>query len=177
MAGLDPQDGAREAVLRMQLFGPSSFSVGNQVLRFKSVKLRAALGYIALSETQTETRERLVGLLWSESGEDHARASLRQSIRELRVTTRNLSWAGLHITGHEIGFEHGSIEVDALTVVNEAESGHVDPLLLRRQSLADELLTGLEDLDPSFRSWLLAKRHSIRDRLLRALENALATES
>ena len=55
-----------------------------------------------------------------------------------------------------------------------AEAGKVHPLLLERPNLADELLAGLEDLDPSFRSWLLAKRHTIRDRLLRALENALA---
>ena len=48
-------------------------------------KARAALAYIALSEGRRETRERLVGLLWSESGEDKARASLRQTLRDLRV--------------------------------------------------------------------------------------------
>ncbi|MEA2730628.1 MAG: hypothetical protein QOF70_5103, partial [Acetobacteraceae bacterium] len=82
-----------EMVLRMRLFGPTSFTIGDRELRFKSLKLRAALGYIALSEGRTETRERLVGLLWSESGEDHARASLRQNIRELRVATQGTNYA------------------------------------------------------------------------------------
>ena len=173
MSGPDPRGAA--TVLRMGLFGPPSFNIGGRELRFKSLKLRAILGYIALNEALTETRERLVGLLWSESGEDHARASLRQNIRELRVAIQH--WQhGLHIDVREIGFRHRSIEVDVSAVIDAAEAGQVHPLLLERRNLADELMAGLEDIDPSFRSWLLAKRHTVRDRLLRALENALASE-
>ncbi len=176
MADVDPGGGAADTGLRMRLLGPASFAIGGRELRFKSLKLRAALGYIALSESQIETRERLVGLLWSESGEEHARASLRQNIRELRVAVQGLPYSGLHITGHEIGFAPGTIELDVLTVTRAAEAGEVHPVLLESRNLADELMAGLEDLDPSFRSWLLAKRQTLRDRLLRALENALAAE-
>ena len=62
-------------------------------------------------------------------------------------------------------------------MVRATEAAQVHPLLLERRNLADELLVGLEDLDPAFRSWLLAKRHTVRDRLLRALENALSNEA
>ena len=62
-------------------------------------------------------------------------------------------------------------------MITAAEAGQVHPLLLERRNLADELMAGLEDLDPSFSSWLLAKRHTIRDRLLRALESALASDT
>jgi len=177
MAGLDPGGGAADAVLRMKLFGPASFNIGGLELRLKSLKLRAILGYIALNESLTETRERLVGLLWSESGEDHARASLRQNIRELRVAIQGWKHDGLHIDVRQIGFRQQSIEVDVSAVISAAEAGEVHPLLLERRNLADELMVGLEDTDPSFRSWLLAKRHTIRDRLLRALENALASQA
>jgi DNA-binding SARP family transcriptional activator len=177
MADSAEMEGFGDTVLRIRLFGPASFTIAARDLRFKSLKLRAALGYIALSESQTETRERLVGLLWSESGEDHARASLRQNIRELRVAIQGTGFTRLYIAGHEIGFEPGSIEVDVTTVIAAAEAGRVHPLLLERRNLADELLAGLEDLDPSFRSWVLAKRQTVRDRLLRALEIALANET
>jgi DNA-binding SARP family transcriptional activator len=172
MGGLGSENPAN-AVFRMGLFGPASFNVGGRELRFKSLKLRAALGYIALNDSLTETRERLVGLLWSESGEDHARASLRQNIREFRIALQGVSQTGVYIAPHEIGFDRGSVEVDVWAVLRAAEAGQVHPLLLQRPNLADELLAGLEDLDPSFRSWLLAKRHTIRERLLRALESAL----
>jgi DNA-binding SARP family transcriptional activator len=174
MADFGTGSGIVDSTLQMRLFGPASFTTGGRELRFKSLKLRAALGYIALSESQTETRERLVGLLWSESGEEHARASLRQNIRELRVAIQPTNYRGLYIDGHEIGFERNTTEVDVLTVIEASETGQVHPLLLERRNLADDLLAGLEDLDPAFRSWLLAKRHTVRDRLMRALEGALA---
>ncbi len=177
MAEFDLTGGVVGNVLRMGLFGPASFSIGARELRFKSVKLRAALAYIALNESHTETRERLVGLLWSESGEEHARASLRQNIRELRVALQGTNHTGLHIVAREIGFEHGSIEVDVSAVIRAAEARQVHPLLLERRNLADDLLAGLEDLDPAFRSWLMAKRHTVRDRLLRGLEAALAVDT
>ena len=47
-------------------------------------KAAAVLSYLALTETKRESRERLVGLLWSRSDEEKARGSLRQVIRELR---------------------------------------------------------------------------------------------
>ena len=56
------------AVLRLSLFGPVLLRSGSREVRIKSLKLRAMLGYIALSESLVETRERLVGLLWSEFG-------------------------------------------------------------------------------------------------------------
>ena len=71
--------------LRLSLLGPVSLHLGNQEIMLKSLKARAILGYIVLSETQRESRERLVGLLWSESTELRARAVLRQVVRELRV--------------------------------------------------------------------------------------------
>ncbi len=161
-------------VLQLSLFGPLSLQCDGREIRIKSLKLRAILGYIALSEQLQETRERLVGLLWSESGEVQARAVLRQVIRELREVFADAGSSGLRIDSHEIGFERGAVDVDVWAVVRAAEAGEVHPLLLERPHLTDDLLTGLEDLDPSFRTWVLAKRHTLSDRLLRALERGLA---
>ncbi len=54
--------------------------------------------------------------------------------------------------------------------------GEVHPLLLERQHLAEQLLAGLEDVDPAFRVWLIAKRNMLRDRMLRGLESAIASK-
>jgi DNA-binding SARP family transcriptional activator len=71
-------------LLQLSLFGPVTLRSNDREIRIKSLKLRAMLGYIALSDSLLETRERLVGLLWSESADAQARAVLRQVIRELR---------------------------------------------------------------------------------------------
>lgn len=169
-------------MLQLSLFGPLSLRCDGRELRIKSLKLQAILGYIALSETMLETRERLVGLLWSESGEAQARAVLRQVIRELREILTSAGCNGFRINQHDLGFEPGAVEVGAVevdvwAVVHAAEAGDVHPLLLDRPRLSDDLLAGLEDLDPSFRVWVLAKRQTLLDRLLRALERGLTQES
>jgi DNA-binding SARP family transcriptional activator/TolB-like protein len=163
-------------LLQLSLFGPVSLRCDGREVRIKSLKLRAILGYIALSESMLETRERLVGLLWSESGEAQARAVLRQVIRELREIFADAGGNGLRINPHDVGFERGAVEVDVWAVVRAAEAADVHPLLLERPHLTDDLLAGLEDLDPSFRVWVLAKRRTLFDRLLRALEKGLAQE-
>jgi DNA-binding SARP family transcriptional activator len=159
---------------QLSLFGSVALRSRGRELQIKSLKLRAILGYVALSESLLETRERLVGLLWSESEEANARGVLRQVIRELRQIFADADCGGLRITAQDIGFEQGAIEVDVWAVIRAAEQAQVHPLLLERQHLADDLLAGLEDLDPSFRIWVLAKRQALRDRLLRALEKGLA---
>jgi DNA-binding SARP family transcriptional activator/TolB-like protein len=145
-------------LLQLSLFGPVSLRCDGR------------------SETLMETRERLVGLLWSESGEVQARGVLRQVIRELRQIVADAGCGGLRITAQDIGFEHGAVEVDVWSVIRAAERAEVHPLLLERPQLADDLLAGLEDLDPSFRMWVLAKRQTLRDRLMRALERGLARD-
>jgi DNA-binding SARP family transcriptional activator len=164
-------------LLQLSLFGPLSLRCDGRELRIKSLKLQAILGYIALSESMLETRERLVGLLWSESGEAQARAVLRQVIRELREILASAGCNGFRINQHDLGFEQGAVEVDVWAVVHSAEASDVHPLLLERPRLTDDLLAGLEDLDPSFRVWVLAKRQTLFDRLLRALEKGLTQEA
>jgi DNA-binding SARP family transcriptional activator len=165
------------ALLQLSLFGPLSLRCDGRELRIKSLKLQAILGYIALSEAMLETRERLVGLLWSESGEAQARAVLRQVIRELREILTGAGCNGFRINQHDLGFEQGAVEVDVWAVLHAAEAADVHPLLLERPRLTDDLLAGLEDLDPSFKVWVLAKRQTLFDRLLRALEKGLTQES
>ena len=164
------------AVLQLSLFGPFSLRSNGREIHIKSLKLRAILGYLALSESLLETRERLVGLLWSESGEAQARAVLRQVIRELREIFADTCRGGLSIDAHEIALERQAVDVDVWAVVRAVEAAEVHPLLLERPHLTDDLLAGMEDLDSSFRVWLLAKRQMLHDRLLRALEKGIAAE-
>jgi DNA-binding SARP family transcriptional activator/TolB-like protein len=167
---------ASNKVLQLSLFGPVTLRFGDNEIRIRSLKSRAMLGYIALSESYRETRERLVGLLWSESGEAQARAVLRQVIRELRGVFDKAGFDGLRVDAREVGFDRASVEVDVWAVIRAAEAEEAHPLLLEQQRLGDELLAGLEDLDPAFRAWVLAKRETLRDRLMRSLETALADE-
>ena len=50
-----------------------------------SRKALAILVYLALQPARSESRERIAALLWSDSGDEHARAALRQTLRRLKA--------------------------------------------------------------------------------------------
>jgi DNA-binding SARP family transcriptional activator/TolB-like protein len=153
--------------------GGLSVAFAGRDIRIKSRKSRAVLGYLALMDRHQETRERLVGLLWSESDEYRARASLRQVLHELRETFLEAGYDGLQIEKMLVEFERERLHVDLWEALREAEAQHAHPALMSAPGLMETLLEGLDDIDPSFRVWLLAKRQTFHDRILRALEGGL----
>jgi hypothetical protein len=54
------------SILSINLLGKFSLHVGDHEIELLSRKTKALLGYLALTETQEESRERLIGLFWSE---------------------------------------------------------------------------------------------------------------
>ena len=133
------------------------------------------LGYLALSETKQESRERLVGLFWSRSDEEKARASLRQVVKELRSVLDEAGFAGFTAGRLSIGIDVAQVEVDVESILQLAEGALIHPLLLNTRRLDERLLEGMDDLDPSFRVWILAKRQTIHERLMRSLDAALTS--
>src|SRR5690348_6949394 len=73
------------AGLRLTLFGRFALHAPGGEIEIANRKCRALLGYLVLSDATEEPRERVIGLLWSEADEEHARASLRQALYELRA--------------------------------------------------------------------------------------------
>src|SRR5262245_29761586 len=164
-------------VLSISVFGGMALAFRGQDVRVKSRKSRAVLAFLALNENRHETRERLVGLFWSESEEHKARASLRQTLRELRQTLSEVGYDGLQTEKLAIEIDPKRLEVDLWAVMREAEQHHAHPLLLNALRAAESVLAGFEDIDPEFRGWLLAKRQTFQDRLLRGLEIGLASDA
>ncbi len=97
--------GPADGCLVASLLGPTAFVFAGRPLRRLGRKARAALAYLLLSDGPYETRERLVGLLWSESDEARARASLRQTLREIRQAFADAGYDGLRADKLAIGLE------------------------------------------------------------------------
>jgi DNA-binding SARP family transcriptional activator/TolB-like protein len=159
--------------LSVSLVGRFGLRLNGQPIELRTRKAAAVLGYLALSDTKHESRERLVGLLWSRSDEEKARASLRQVVRELRSVLEEAGFGGFVAERLMIGVDIGQVEVDIESVLQQAENGRVHPLLLDAPALDERLLEGMDDLDPSFRVWVLAKRQTVHERLMRSLEAGL----
>ena len=164
---------ATAARLSVSLVGRLAIRFNGQLVELRTQKAAAVLSYLALIEAKHESRERLVGLLWSRSDEEKARGSLRQVIRELRSAFEDAGYSGFVADRLSIHLDPEKVEVDVESIIKAAESGSVHPLLLNTPNLEEHILEGLDDLDPSFRVWVLAKRQTIHDRLMRSLGPAL----
>src|SRR5664279_3245030 len=169
-AATAPASGER---LVVSLVGRPSIMFGGRLIELRTQKAGAVLSYLSLTEAKQESRERLVGLLWSRSDEERARASLRQVVRELRTAFEDAGYGGFSAERLSVQLDAGKVEVDIESIIRLAESGGVHPLLLNTPDLGQRILEGMDDLDPSFRIWVLAKRQTINDRLLRSLNAGL----
>ncbi len=162
--------------LSVSLVGRLTIRFNGRLVELRTQKAGAVLSYLALTETKHESRERLVGLLWSRSDEEKARASLRQVIRELRSAFEDAGYSGFVAERLSIHLDAERVEIDVESIIEAAESGSVHPLLLNTPHLGERILEGMDDLDPSFRVWVLAKRQTIHDRLMRSLGAGLVAK-
>ena len=165
------------ARLSIQTIGRLTFRVGEQETGPITRKSRALLGYLAANETGEESRDRLVGLFWSESEEDKARASLRQSLYEIRGALDAAGFDGLTTDRLRVSLDRTRIDVDLSAILNDAAAGNAHPVLLQSERPIDRLLDEFDTIDPAFREWAQAKRQSFGDQLVRLLETALRDRS
>ncbi len=158
-------------MLRISLTGGVFLSFEGQDVPLPNRKARAMLAVLALNNPPEESRERLTGLLWSESEQSRAQATLRQAVHETRQALIAAGCNALVAGRLTVGLRPGTFEVDTAEMVAELERGELG-LVPRDVRLMDVLLAGLDDLDPSFSEWVSTRRQNANDRLLRALTNA-----
>lgn len=160
--------------LVLTLFGGFSLAHDGRSLAVRSRKAQALLAFLAIGGSAVVSRERLCGLLWSESSEEKARASLRQTVHALKDVFDRSGCSVLQAGRDEVGLS-GSWTTDAADVLERLGADEVDPRLLGRKRLADTLLPDFDDVDPSFRVWILVQRQAVGEQLTRALERLLGT--
>src|SRR6476646_436139 len=125
--------------LSITLVGRLALRIDGRLVELRTRKAAAVLGYLALSDTKSESRERLVGLLWSRSDEEKARASLRQVVKELRSVLEEAGFDGFAAGRLSIGIDVAQVEVDVESILQLAEGALIHPLLLNTRRLDERL--------------------------------------
>ena len=127
-------------MLRLQIYGRFRAENGlGDELRVRSKKARALLAYLALPPGKARSREELTALLWSDRGDEQARASLRQALSGLR---RDL----------------GDEAAKAFLIADEAISLDSEKVAVETAPPGEMLLEGLHISDPAFEEWLRDER-------------------
>jgi DNA-binding SARP family transcriptional activator/Flp pilus assembly protein TadD len=155
-------------LLVISIFGGIGLRVRSRELPLPNRKARALLAYLAF-ENNSSTRERVAGLLWSETNEQHARGSLRQVLSDIREALSAVDCHALIAGRTDIILAPDAVELDVAAMLRDINAGRVPELLLLRSRLAESAFTGYEDLSPLFQEWVQASRTQIHEQLLRAL--------
>jgi DNA-binding SARP family transcriptional activator len=88
------------ASLQLTLFGGfRACSARGEELEFSRRKAMLLLACLALRPGEPQTREKMIGLLWSDCGDAQARGSLRQALTTLRKTLNGMTPPPLVISG------------------------------------------------------------------------------
>ena len=156
--------------LIISLINGIGLSFDGREVHLPNRKARAMLAHLALSNPPEEQRERVTGLLWSESAQDKANAALRQVVHETRVALKAVGYNSFQSMRLMISLERNSFQVDIADVLAAPVAEQSIDTLLRQPCIAETLLGGFEDLDPAFRSWLLGRRQLLHDQIIRGLE-------
>jgi DNA-binding SARP family transcriptional activator/TolB-like protein len=159
-----------EPKLRVSVIGGAHFSYDGREIELRNRKARAVFGYLALTQTGQDAREKLAGLFWSEFSEQNARATLRQAVHEFREALQEAGCSAMFGTRTTVGLRPGSFTVDLEEILAAVAMHEAPDALLQQERLAETLLAGFDDLDQSFHVWLMARRQALHDRLIRGLE-------
>jgi DNA-binding SARP family transcriptional activator len=143
-----PATATSEPRLRVSVIGGAHFSFDGQEIALRNRKARAIFGYLALTPTGEDSREKLAGLFWSEFSEQNARATLRQAIHEFREALQEAGCSAMFGTRTTVGLRPGSFSVDLDEILAAVAVREAPDVLLQQERLAETLLAGFDDLDP-----------------------------
>lgn len=173
-----PRDGLHdeERTLRLTTFGKAAVTYQGIEIPIANRKCMALLAYLANTTHGSESRERVAGLLWSESSEENARTSLRQAISNLKKSFAVCEDSPFTADRLNVSLHLADVSVDLNSMRVSFKSGLIDSALLERKRLAESFLSGFEDLDPAFRAWLMVQRQCVHNEFVGYLEDLIAVQ-
>jgi len=176
------------AKLSLSLLGPFQATLdGAPIGSFKTDKVRALLAYLAVEADRPHRRETLCGLLWPESTDDSARASLRNALSLLRraIRDRDASSPHLLVERETIQFNAESdywLDVQAFGDAMAAGKAHPHDELARCPDCMarlgeavglyqDEFLSGFSVDSAPLEEWVVVRREALHLQVLEALDH------
>jgi TolB-like protein/cytochrome c-type biogenesis protein CcmH/NrfG len=160
--------------LRVSLFGRFQLTdADGQAIVISGKRAQAVLAILCLAPGQTFEREQLSQLLWRGRFRAQARASLRQTLLDLRKQLADVCPEPFESTRESIAIRAEAVASDLAELEAALASGAYDAACEALLAIGSQaLLEGL-DFGPVFADWLSAQRQQAEQRLSQELEQAL----
>jgi DNA-binding SARP family transcriptional activator len=168
------------STLRMELLGDLQIRAGNGTLATISAKkAQALLAYLAVKPAQRVSREKIAALLWSSTGPDQARQSLRQTLSMLRkeLTTILGDPRALMDENDLLGVDETLVACDVAEFESLAASGSESALARAVELYRGDFLDGFFLNEERFDQWVIAERDRLHRMTLRVHAQLLELQS
>src|SRR5215469_18781503 len=139
----------------LRLLGPLSLAIDGRELHQLPRKADALLALLALQPGRPIARETVADFLWTHSGPEQARHSLRQTLLVLR---RNVGGDLILAEGNSLVMSPGTLAVDAIELEARAASTDRNVLAETAALYRGELLENRGPVAPRFDDWLAVER-------------------
>jgi len=163
--------------LSIQVIDSVSVSAENGKTIALPNKATALLIYFALTGKETESKEFIKGLLWSESNQKHASGSLRQCLKKLNDNFKQIDFRGFSSTGSTIHLDKKLIQVDIVQLHEHLQHDQLGTEMAHENLNMDVFLSDLAIHDQSFESWIHVQRQNWSVKLLGVLEQRIRSEN
>jgi len=128
-----------------------------------STKAALMLACLALRPGEAVSRERFMGLLWSDRGEAQARGSIRHAVWSLRRALEHLEPFPLVIEGDTLALDPGAVDTDVLALERSAAHPSPDALGAAAVLCRGDFLAGVRNRDRAFDEFLRLERERIQE--------------
>jgi DNA-binding SARP family transcriptional activator len=157
-------------LLRIEVLGDLQMRKdGGALINISAKKSQALLAYFGLKPSQRVSREKIASLLWSSTGPDQARQSLRQTLSTLRKElTQVAPDARLLVEeGDLLGLDDSLIECDAAMFETLVATGTEESLAKAADLYRGDFLDGVTINEERFDQWVLGERDRLHRMALR----------
>jgi len=157
--------------LRLDLLGDLQIRSGNGTLvAVGAKKSQALLAYLGVRPSSRISREKIAALLWSSTGPDQARQSLRQTLSTLRkeLVTLSPDEKILIEEGDLLGLDDALVECDVARFESLVGVGTEEALSEAVTCYRGDFLEGFTINEERFDQWLLAERDRLHRVALKA---------
>jgi DNA-binding SARP family transcriptional activator len=158
------------SALRLELLGDLQIrSEDGSLAVISAKKAQALLAYLAVKPAQRVSREKIAALLWSSTGPDQARQSLRQTLSMLRKELTSIVGDPRALIDENdlLGVDETIVSCDVADFESLAAGGN-EPALTRAAELyRGDFLDGFYLNEERFDQWVIAERDRLHRMALR----------
>jgi DNA-binding SARP family transcriptional activator len=159
------------ALLRLELLGDLQMRTDTgSLVTISAKKSQALLVYLGVKPSQRVSREKIATLLWSSTGPDQARQSLRQTLSTLRKELAQLSGNEKILIEENdlLGLDESLVECDVAAFESLVATGSEEALAQAAKLYRGDFLDGFVINEERFDQWVIAERDRLHRMSLRA---------